>query len=431
MANSAVHRATELINSVKTRLESPGPVRHRSFPPRRSSSVDRVSVNVNNAEINSFETCSLQTTSTSSSAHSGFLNFALPTTVNQNDPLPQPTCRLGPFQAEWLSGPNATWRLVTQDATMSPLDQADAAEPGLKSLLRANKALKKEQGFLRTKLNVLYDELAKRTALVHSHERKLEKLRSQVRQKMPNNLIEGMRSDMRRELEHKLEAERLRTEKKSFINLTSKDETNQPVKKTAGHDLGPRADVPDSLTSNHGDEWETTDEDSEKVEEKSGQSESCLNAEQKKPSRKRVDWSESTTEESTHNLKSGQQRGNKESSVGLKINSDSSSASTTEDVTGDETNEHDTTGDESQTATTKASDSGTLEDEDEVEEESASSVTDDGTDDEDAEDEQELDQQETSEEEEEDLSKTDESSKTEGRLSCRPRVVQFGKVSRR
>ncbi|TPP61579.1 hypothetical protein FGIG_04839 [Fasciola gigantica] len=437
IANSAVHRATELINSVRTRLESPGPIRRGSFPPRRASSADRVNVNLNNAEMNSFDTCSMLTTSTSSSAHSGFLNFTLPTTVNPDDPLPLPTCRLGPFQAEWLGGPNATWRLVTQDATMSPLDQANSAEPDLKSLTRANKALKKEQAFLQTKLNILCDELAKRTALVHRNEHKLEKLRGQVRHRMPEHLVEGMRSDMRRELEKKLEAERMRTEKNFSINLTSEDETNQEVKKMTGDNLDSPIDVSDSPNPNRASGWKIADEDTETTERTSETSRSGPNVEESKQIRKRVDWSESTTEDSVHKVNSAKQRTSRAFDEGQKSNSDGSNASTKDDETGEETDEHDTTGEESHTVITKASDSGSLEDEDEGDDESEpydASAAGDGEDEENV-DEEELEEEETGEddgeEEEEELSNTDESSKTEGRLSSRPRVVQFGKVSRR
>ncbi|VDP78627.1 unnamed protein product [Echinostoma caproni] len=437
MASSAMHRATELLSSVRTRLESPGPVRQVHVPQRRSSSADRANININNAEMNSYETCSMQTTSTSSSAHSGFLNFALPTTVNSDDPLPLPACRLGAFQAEWLGGTNATWRLVTQIATMSPLAQVNGTEPNLKSLIRVNKALKKEQTFLKAKLDILYDELAKRTALVHNHERQLEKLRNQVRQRMPDHPVEAMRSNMRRELEQKLESTRMKIIGTDSVNPRSEDKIQHKVKKTPSSVSESRSTLSDSTRSQDDSvSQKTTEEESEF--ERSGPK-----GEQVKEDREPKGWSNGTNETSVTS--------NQQTDKILHHQQDSSSDNSNVSIIDEETEAQNTTGDESNTITTRVSDGGAIHDEEDVDEESeqTSRIAAADTDQEDVEEEEEVDDEveeeeeeeeeveeentleEEEEEEEEELSKTDESSKTEGRISTRPRVVQFGKVSRR
>ncbi|KAA3672982.1 uncharacterized protein DEA37_0008882 [Paragonimus westermani] len=227
VASSAKHRATEFLNTVRTRLESPTLIRHGGMPHRRIESADRSNSNLNNSDMNGYETCSVQTTSTSSSTHSGFLGFALPTTVNANDLLPAPTCRLGAYQAEWLTDVEGTWKLITENATVAPVDQPESVGENSPTLRRRNRALKKERKFLKTKVALLCDELVKRTALVHQQEKLLDHLRSEIKIKI-RETPESVRSELRRELEDKLENTRSKNESRLDI-ITPEGEGDQHV----------------------------------------------------------------------------------------------------------------------------------------------------------------------------------------------------------
>nr|CAH8841410.1 unnamed protein product [Trichobilharzia regenti] len=217
--SKVTHKTTEFINHLRGRIESPIlKTNHTTLLSRRRgdssdgfSSGSNTNIN-NNMELNEIDTSSIKTTSTSSSAHSGFLSFTLPTTIDIDDPLPIPVCRLGKYQAEWNTGELGAWRLLTHDTiTTLPTSQSidDRNEPSLSVLKRMNKDLREEQKFLLTKLNLLYDSLVKQTALVNQHERKLDKLRIQLKQRTENT-PEDIRADLIHELNEHIEKTRSR-----------------------------------------------------------------------------------------------------------------------------------------------------------------------------------------------------------------------------
>ncbi|CAH8841117.1 unnamed protein product [Trichobilharzia szidati] len=217
--SKVTHKTTEFINHLRGRIESPVlKTSHTTLLSRRRgdssdgfSSGSNTNIN-NNIELNEIDTSSIKTTSTSSSAHSGFLGFTLPTTVDIDDPLPIPVCRLGKYQAEWNTGELGAWRLLTHDTISAiPTSQSgdDRNEPSLSVLKRMNKDLKEEQKFLLTKLNLLYDSLVKQTALVNQHERKLDQLRIQLKQRTENT-PEDIRADLIHELNEQIEKTRSR-----------------------------------------------------------------------------------------------------------------------------------------------------------------------------------------------------------------------------
>ncbi|KER31449.1 hypothetical protein T265_02357 [Opisthorchis viverrini] len=449
VANSARSRAAELIQNVRTHLESPTYVRRSRMLNRRAKSVDRSDFNVSNADPSVCETSSLQTTSTSSSANSGFLGFSLPTTLNPADPLPAPTCRLGAYQAEWLVDNEGAWKLITEDATAAPVDQATSTGDSVPQLLRVNKALKKEQKFLKAKLSILLDELAKQTAVVHYHEKKLDKLREELKKKSKET-NETIRSEMRRELEQKLETTRLERNLRSTL-LSTEDE-EESASNTAEDTA-----ASDSITnSNKSDQ---TKDDALCLSSPCEKQKSAKRLVDCPPKQRKVPASklktagdnDTTTEmeteteetfESKHPKtepqfhKKGARNFEELSSKHLEDNEESDTledASSNRSFNATESKASPTTStvvasDESANEATKKSDTTSPEDSEEEQEDEQSEGDDEEEEDEDLDDEEFEDEE--VEEEHEELSKTDES-QTEHNPSARRRVVQFGTVSRR
>ncbi|KAF8565336.1 hypothetical protein P879_01310 [Paragonimus westermani] len=420
VANSAKHRATEFFNTVRTRLESPTLIRRGGMPHRRIESADRSNSNLNNADMNGYETSSVQTTSTSSSTHSGFLGFALPTTVNANDPLPAPTCRLGAYQAEWLTDVEGTWKLITENATVAPVDQPESVGENSPTLRRRNRALKKERKFLKTKVEILCNELMKRTALVHQQEKLLDHLRSEIKIKI-RETPESVRSELRRELEDKLENTRSKNESVLDI-MTSEGEGNQHINSNS---------LPESTSLEQFEHRTRTEGDISNIRHAIANS----------LSKPREEKDKTDTVDCLQNgrkpiaslllkpaLKPYPEEGESKSS-GSEPTEDTLSE-TTSNVSNSKTASTETNemrNDDSNNETLKTLTNRGSETEDDVEEEEE----DDGDNEEDgAEWEGGEEEMEEVEDEEEELSKTDES-QTDLTTGNRRRVVQFGTVSRR
>ncbi|KAF7258712.1 hypothetical protein EG68_06002 [Paragonimus skrjabini miyazakii] len=426
VANSAKHRATEFLNTVRNRLESPTLIRRGGVPHRRIESADRSNSNLNNADINGYETSSVQTTSTSSSTHSGFLGFALPTTVNATDPLPVPTCRLGAYQAEWLTDVEGTWKLITENATVAPVDQPESIGENSLTLRRRNRALKKERKFLKIKLEILCDELVKRTALVHQQEKLLDHLRSEVKIKM-GETPESVRSELRRELENKLENTRSKNESRldimtpegeenHFINSNSLSESMSleqfEHRPKVERNISSTQHVTANLLSKPPVEKDKTDTvDCSQTEGKPTPSALLkpvlkLYSVKGEPKSSGSELTEDTSSEATSNAS----------------NSKTNSTETNETHNDDSNNET------TKTVTNKESET---EDDMEEEQENDDDNEEGGAEEEEEEgEEEEEEMEEELEDEEEELSKTDESL-TDPTIGNRRRVVQFGTVSRR
>ncbi|CAH8522261.1 unnamed protein product [Heterobilharzia americana] len=210
------NKTTEFIHNLRNCLESPTlKISRNLLSQRRFELADKFStdssrnINNNNTESNEVYSSSLRTTSTSSSMRSGCLGFKLSTTVDVDDPLPIPVCRLGKYQAEWNTGELGAWRLLTHDASLSLPENhsANQNESSLSVLKYMNTDLKKEQEFLLAKLNLLYDSLIKQTAVVNQHEKKLEQLRAELKQKTENT-PENLRADHLHELNKQTEHNR-------------------------------------------------------------------------------------------------------------------------------------------------------------------------------------------------------------------------------
>ncbi|KAF6779987.1 hypothetical protein AHF37_00522 [Paragonimus kellicotti] len=426
VANSAKHRATEFFNTVRTRLESPTLVRRGGVPHRRVESADRSNSNLNNADMNGYETSSMQTTSTSSSTHSGFLGFALPTTVNANDPLPVPACRLGAYQAEWLTDVEGTWKLITENAAVAPVDQPESISENSLTLRRRNRALKKERKFLKIKLEILYDELVKRTALVHQQEKLLDHLRSEIKIKM-GETPESVRSEMRRELENKLENTRSKNESRSDIMTPEREEnhlinSNSLSESISLEQFEHRTKVEKNISST---QHVTANSLSKpRLEKDKTDTVDCSQAGGKptpsallKPALKPYSVegeSKSSGSEPTEDT--------------LSETTSNTSNSKTNSTETNETRNDDSNNETSKTVTNRESET---EDDMEDEQENDDDNEEVGAEDEEEEgEEEEEEMEEELEDEEEELSKTDES-QTDLTIGNRRRVVQFGTVSRR